>query len=192
MPRFPEGRVNLKTHKSGITPNFIPVRPIVSNVNSPTSVLAKYLGRCLTQNLGQVSSKHIRSTEEFASFIQGCTTRGHILSLDVENLFISIPRNKIIRFLRDQSNGWGINPPEDANPASPPRYNFGIDSKFFCDMVELCLKYNQFHVEGKFYRQIQELFMGSSISPPLAIMCLEYFETYLYELKMPEDIKISR
>ena len=64
-----------------------------------------------------------------------------------------------------------------------------MDSKVFCDLVEVCLKYNQFSVGSNFYRQIQGLFMGSSISPPLAMIYMEYFETYLYELNVPNDIK---
>ena len=146
-------------------------------------MLAKYLGKCLTNNLGEVSSKHIKSTEDFADFIKGCTTRGQILSLDVENLFMSIPKEKIIKFLRDKSHGWGTPPPE------PKLYNFNMDSKVFCDLVELCLRYNQFHVEGRFFRQVHGLFMGSSISPPLAMMYLEYFESHLYESKIPDNIK---
>ena len=74
--KFPEGRISLKTHKSDITHTHIPVRPIISNVKSPTYALASYLGKCLTSNLGQVSNKHIESTEEFASFVKNCTSRG--------------------------------------------------------------------------------------------------------------------
>ena len=81
----------------------------------------------------------------------------------------------------------GSNFPSDKHPL----YNFGIDSKVFCDLVELCLSYNQFHVEGKYLRQTDGLFMGSSISPPLAQIYLEYFETYLYEPNVPDEIKPS-
>ena len=68
-------------------------------------------------------------------------------------------------------------------------YNFGMNSKVFCDLVELCLSFNQFHVDGDFYRQIHGLFMGSSISPPLAMMYMEFFESELYEQQMPDTIK---
>ena len=33
--------------------------------------------------------------------------------------------------------------------------------------------------------------MGSSISPPLAMMYLEYFEEYLYESNISDDIKAT-
>ena len=82
--RFPAGRINLKTHKSGITHTHVPVRPIVSNTKSPTSVLASYLGKCLTRNLGQVSSKHIGSTEEFASYVKGVQLRAVLCLLTLK------------------------------------------------------------------------------------------------------------
>ena len=150
-PRFPEGRVSLKTHKSGITPTNIPVRPIISNSNAPTSPLASYLGKCLTEHLGQISDKHVRSTEEFADFMKDCTTEGRLMSLDVENLFTCIPVKKVIKFLRDMSHGWGNNPPAEAEPAATPVYSFGIDSKLFCDLIELVLSINQFHLDGRSY-----------------------------------------
>ena len=81
--KFPKGRVSLKVHKEGVSETHIPVRPIVSNTNSPTSNLASYLGKNLTNNLGIVSDKHIASTEQFAQTVGNCTTEGRMLSLDV-------------------------------------------------------------------------------------------------------------
>ena len=111
-PRFPQGRVSLKVHKEGVTQTNIPVRPIVSNTNSPTSNLAAYLGKHLTKQLGEVSEKHVRSVEEFATCMKDCTVEGRLLSLDVINLFTCIPIPKAIEFLRNTSNGWGAHPPK--------------------------------------------------------------------------------
>ena len=188
-PRFPTARCSLKTHKSGITETFIPVRPLISNIDSPTSIMASYLGSRLTNLLGVVSDRHLKSTEDFSNFVKNCTSNGRLLSLDVESLFTAIPKNRIMDFLRNQSNGWGDNPPSHAEPVNPPLYNFDIDSKIFCDLVELCLKYNQFQIEGCFFRQIEGLFMGSSISPPLAQLFMEYFESELYDKLIPDNIK---
>ena len=80
-------------------------------------------------------------------------------------------------------------PPNPEKVSNPAKYNFDMDAKIFCDLVELCLKYNQFKVEGSFFRQIHGLFMGSSISPPLAQMYMEYFESDLYEKEIPHCIK---
>ena len=105
------------------------------------------------------------STEDLSDFDKSCPSNGRFLSLDVKCLFTPIPKDRIMNFLRNQSNGWGDNPPSHAELVNPPLYNFDIDSKIFCDLVELCLKYNQFQIEGCFFRQIEGLFMGSSISP---------------------------
>ena len=64
-----------------------------------------------------------------------------------------------------------------------------MNSKIFCDLVELCLSFNQFHIDGNFYRQIHGLFMGSSISPPLVMLYMEFFESELYERQIPNAIK---
>ena len=95
-----------------------------------------------------------------------------------------------MEFLRNKSNGWGPNL-SHLNSEEPPVYSFDIEGTVFCDLVEICLKYNQFSVEGNFFRQIHGLFMGSSISPPLAMMYLEYFESHLYELNIPDNIKAT-
>ena len=100
-----------------------------------------------------------------------------------------LPTSHVITFLHNMSDGWGPSHPSEANPVTPPVYSFDIDSKLFCDLVELCLSFNQFHVNGSFLRQIHGLFMGSSISPPLAMMYLEHFEKHLYEVEMPNNIK---
>lgn len=113
---------------------------------------------------------------------------GCILSLDVVYLFTCIPCEPITGFLRDNSNGWTLDS-SDLSDEPPPVYNFGMNSKIFCDLVELCLSYNQFHVNGSFFRQIHGLFMGSRISPPLAMIYLEFFESELYERQMPDNIK---
>ena len=165
--RFPLGRCNLKTHKSNITEDSIPVRPIISNTNSPTSNLASFLGKCLTKNLGVVSNKHLGSTETFANFVKDCTSRGKLMSLDVEQLFTCIPTDCIISFLRNKSGGWGDTiPPEPEKVAAEPVYSFNMDAKIFCDLVELSLSYNQFKVEGNFFRQTHGLFMGVKYQPP--------------------------
>ena len=86
-----------------------------------------------------MSDKHLKSTEEFANYITSDNTEGRLMSLDVENLFTSIPVDHVIRFLRDQSHGWGPSPPQDHNMPESPTYHFGMNSELFCDLVALCL-----------------------------------------------------
>ena len=80
-------------------------------------------------------------------------------------------------FLRNTSNGLGPLPHSpEADLVTSPTYVFLIESKLFCDLVEMCLSFNQFEVNGKFFRQVSGLFMGSSISPPVAMAYMEYLE----------------
>ena len=47
-------------------------------------------------------------------------------------------------------------------------------------LVELCLSFNQFEVNGSFLRQMSGLFMGSSISPPVTMGAyMEYMPSRL-------------
>ena len=174
-----------------MTQTHCAVRPIVSNVKAPTAALASYLGSSLSKNLGRVSTKHVGSAKEFAERSQSYPTDGRLFSLDVINLFGSIPVQQMVTFLRNQSDGWGPNPPAQAEPVNPPVYRFGMDSKLFCDLVELCLSFNQFSAGGKYYRQKKGLFMGSAISPPCAMIYMEFFETHVYEKLMPDHLKAT-
>ena len=122
----------------------------MSNNNSPTAALASYLGHILSKNLGKVSNKHIGSVEQFAAGMRDCPTDGRLISLNVVNLFSCVPVSDVIRFLRNQSDGWGEHPPIDATPVRPPVYDLGMDSKLFCHLIELCLSYNQIIVNGRF------------------------------------------
>ena len=56
-----------KVHKEGI-----PLRPIVSFVNSPTYALSKHLASILAPLIGK-SQSHVRNSTEFSSFITGQT-----------------------------------------------------------------------------------------------------------------------
>ena len=124
VPKFPQGRVNLKVHKEGVTQENIPVRPIVSNTASPTSNLAGYLGKHLTSQLGEVSEKYVGSVEKFAAFIEDCTVEGCMLSLDVVNLFTCILIPKAIEFLETQIMDVVPDPQHMINPSHPLRTNF--------------------------------------------------------------------
>ena len=53
------------------------------------------------------------------------------------------------------------------------------------------MSFNQFEVNGSFLRQVSGLFMGSSISPPVAMAYMEYFEEHKYEKYMPSRLKAS-
>ena len=80
-------------HKEGI-----PLRPIVSFVNSPTYALSKHLASILAPLIGK-SQSHIRNSREFSSFITGQTIPQEMtmVSFDVVSLFTKVPTDLATR-----------------------------------------------------------------------------------------------
>ena len=78
---------NCKIHKNSQNP---PLRPIISQVLSPTYDIAKTLNKLI---LPYIPNKYaISSTDEFIQTIQSNQNNNGILaSLDVENLFTNVP-----------------------------------------------------------------------------------------------------
>ena len=71
----------------------LPIRPTVSNVNTPTYQLAKYLAKLLSLlSQSDNSTKHFIGQIKYDKIPEGCKT----MSFDVKSLFTSIPLNKTI------------------------------------------------------------------------------------------------
>ena len=75
----------------------LPIRPIVSNVNTPTYQLAKYLAKLLS--LLCQSDYTVNSTKQFTEQIKhDKIPEGYqMMSFDVKSLFTSMPLNKTIK-----------------------------------------------------------------------------------------------
>ena len=76
-----------KIHKTGI-----PLRPIVSFINSPTYDLSSYLAKILSPVVGNTVNT-VKNSLEFADFIRGKTldAEDELVSFDVVSLFTKIP-----------------------------------------------------------------------------------------------------
>ncbi|KAL0269178.1 UNVERIFIED_CONTAM: hypothetical protein PYX00_006990 [Menopon gallinae] len=76
-----------KIHKTGV-----PLRPIVSAINSPTHNLAKFLAKKLTPLTGQ-TKHHIKNSQHFVQAISeiNLTDNDLLVSFDVESLFTNVP-----------------------------------------------------------------------------------------------------
>ena len=125
-----------KIHKTGI-----PLRPIVSFVNSPTYAVSSYLAKILSPVVGNTDYT-VKNSCDFADFIRGKTldAGNELVSFDVVSLFTKIPVVLAInvaekRLKQDASLGQRTSlPVED-----------------LIDLLSFCLNTTQFAYNGTYY-----------------------------------------
>ena len=151
-----------KVHKDNC-----PLRPIVSSIKAPNKNLSLYLAKILGSQVGLVSDAHIKKTSEFLDFIKNDVNVpfDHMVSFDVVSLFTNVPLNKVLDFIRQKSE-------ENV-------YQFDLEIGKICELIQLCVKDTYFTFNGIHYCQTYGVAMGSSLSPILANLYMEYFEIYL-------------
>lgn len=148
-----------KIHKTGV-----PLRPIVSNIGSPTYRLAKYCSQSLTQVVGK-TQYHTKDSWSFAESIRGLRLpENHkLISLDVTSLFTNVPIELALQCIEDR---WNEIEPHTLLPKDE-----------FCKGVRLCLESTYFVHRGQFFKQIEGVAMGSPISPIVANLVMEKLES---------------
>ena len=156
-----------KIHK----PKPIPLRPIVSCVGSVTYNLAKFAAGILRPLIGQ-SPHYVRNTIEFVDKIKNIRLfDSEILTFyDVTALFTSNPADSAVDVIRQKLTD---------DPTLPDRTNLSIDQ--IVEITELCLTTTYFSYKGLFYKQISGCAMGSPLSPIVAKLYMEAFETSVLE-----------
>ena len=83
---------NIKTHKPGNK-----LRPIISQIPTPTYSIAKTLGEVLTQYVPV--SYSVKSPTDFLDILASKTSMGTVASLDVESLFTNVPVDWKIQYI---------------------------------------------------------------------------------------------
>ena len=141
-----------------------PLRIIISDINSPTSILSKYLKTIITQSLPTPTS-NIKNSWVFKQKIEKCNIPLNyvLLSLDVISLFTNIPNEMVLIGLEKR---W-----------EPIKNNTNIPKKSFLNAVEFILNYTFFIFNNKFYNKVCGTPMGSSISPIIADIVMVDLET---------------
>lgn len=143
---------NAKTHKNPTDP---PLRPIISQVTTPSYPVAKKLNEILDPYLPKGYS--INSTDELLSVLQSSQPDGILASLDVENLFTNVPIDATIDIILNHV----YRNPTLVAPALP--------ETIMKSMLTICTKEAPFkHVDGSLYRQIDGIAMGSPLGPCFA------------------------
>lgn len=146
-----------KLHKTNI-----PLRPIVSTINSPVYKMSKYLINSI-KTLTQNSKFNVKNSYDFKSKIDTITLQPNdiLVSFDVISLFTNIPVDIAISEIDKR---W-----------DEIKHNTDItDKEAFMDLLKFCIKDNNFFkFQNIFYKQKKGLAMGNPLSPILADIVLE-------------------
>ena len=142
-----------KTTKEGI-----PLWPIIANTGFSTHKLSQNLSFLLSLAVGKLSNSHVVNNLDFIEKAKKFNINGKLLSLNVNSLFTKVAVDETLNFLN-------LNLP------------FGCD--ILIDLVSVCVTNNVFECNGRYYKQKYGMAMGSSLSPILSNLFMEYFESEL-------------
>ena len=144
-----------KIHKSVYDP---PMRPVVSQVNHPTYLLASKLDKIVQYNLFSKNEHLLRSTDDALNKLKAINglTNHYLLTLDVKSLYTSIPLDEGIKRFYAEAGVWL----RSANK---------VQELIFIKKALPCILYNNyFEFENTVYRQTKGVAMGSPIGPSFA------------------------
>ena len=150
-----------KIHKKDI-----PMRPIVSFINSPLYNLSKFLCKLLSPLVGNTEFT-VKNSYEFVQFLNSIVLKKNecMVSFDVVSLFTNIPVELAKKVTFDLLN-------EDDTLCN--RTDLTMDDIEIA--LNFCLSNTYFTFEGKYYQQIFGVPMGSPISVVIANLVMEYVE----------------
>ena len=159
-----------KTHKEGV-----PLRPIISGINSAPHRIARKIAETLTPLLGTISDAHLKHSGHLLSKLRDITTTRtkKLASLDVKSLYTNIPVKKCIKRLKEHITSKHI-------PTPLP-----IDD--FFTLIERCTNLCYFKYNESFYKQKFGLPMGSPLSGALACLYLETLEAGPFQEILPKN-----
>ena len=141
---------NVKTHKPDN-----PLRPIISQIPTPTYSLAKAINKIISPYVPNEYS--LKSSSDFIDLLSTNANHGIIASLDVESLFTNVPIDPTIEIILQHVY---------SNPNLPPPK---IPKEILKNFLEICTREAPFRCpEGKMYLQVEGVAMGSPLGPTFA------------------------
>ncbi|XP_076039423.1 uncharacterized protein LOC143024499 [Oratosquilla oratoria] len=151
---------NVKTNKPGHN-----LRPIISQIPTPTYQLAKQLNELITPYILTIHA--LRSTYEFVDLLRKTNPQGILSSLDVESLFTNVPVEGTIKIiLQNVFNHDSLPPPKT------PRLTLE-------NMLRTCTKEVPFRCpSGKIYFRTDGVAMGSPLGVPFAQAYMCHLENH--------------
>ena len=151
-----------KIHKEGI-----PLRPIVSSIGVVSYETSKDLARILKPLVGK-SPHYVHNTQDFIEQIKDIKLKEDqcIVSYDVKALFTSVPIQPALNTIQNL-----LEEDKDLHQRTT------MSVKNIITLLEFCLKNTYFTFQGKYLEQQEGAAMGSPISPIVANLYMEGFET---------------
>ena len=136
-----------KIHKK-----YIPLRPIVNNIGSPTYLLAQYLAKKL-RPLASNTSSDVKDSTSFVQWANNLDMEDKDLMVifDIASLYTMIPIDEAIDVIKTITDSETV------------------------DVLKLCLKSSFFSFKGIIYEQTYGVAMGSPLSPIFANIYMEQF-----------------
>ncbi|XP_062715519.1 uncharacterized protein LOC134291590 [Aedes albopictus] len=154
-----------KIHK-----NPVGMRPISSNIRTPTEKMAAWL----VEEMRKYPVKHGKSVKNSVDLVEQLEgfklRRGEILvSFDVAALFPSVPATEALQSLRRHLERCRV----------PLNH---IEA--YLSVAKVCMNQNFFNFRGKYYKQTFGLSMGSKLSPLLADLFMSDLENEAQKQKL--------
>ena len=131
-------------------------RPIINNINSSTYKLARWLSLKYSW-LQKFESSSIDLIDKIKNMDQNSEDR--LISFDAEALFLSIPVEKLIKYLEKLLNDIGLQKEEVED---------------YIKLTRIYVEQNYFSFSNKYYRQDSGLSMGNPLSPFLANLFMSF------------------
>ena len=162
MPSLPMMYGLPKIHKENV-----PMRPIISTVNSVNYKLASWLSKHLTPFLNKISGCHLINTIDFTDKIRNVNIdKKKFVSFDVDSLYTNVPVSECLQLLEQRLPTLNVD-----------LSNLPLPFDIFMKLVRICVSDCNFSYNDRFYKQIRGLPMGSPISPIIANLFMEIFES---------------
>jgi hypothetical protein len=158
-----------KIHKPGDK-----MRPIIGTTGSASYKLSKFLAYMLQSLVGTISTAHVLDSAHFIRKVNDVNIRFedyNMCSFDVASLFTTVPVDDVLEFLRL----------ELLNHA------FSLPISVILQLIKLCVVDTCFVFNERYYRQKFGMQMGNCLSPILANIYMEFFESRLAHSIMPDN-----
>ena len=155
-----------KIHKTGI-----PLRPIISSIGTVTYNTAKELAKILKLLVG-LSNHHVHNTRDFVKQLKELRLKKEesMVSYDVTALFTSVPIPPVLKIIE-----------ENLTKDKDLQQRTSMTIKHIIKLLEFCLRSTHFVFQGQHYDQVEGSAMGSPLSPIVANIYMEHFETKALE-----------